>query len=417
VPAPVLILLYLVVTCLPLTLAWGQTLPPRALLDEVASGLGLLALAMLNVEFLQLGRIRLVTRRVGSDVVMRSHQVLARAALVFALLHPFLYVSPRAPQQVWDATRRLTVAHDWVSLWPGIVAWLALAGLVAMALGREAGGYRYEQWRLLHGLGAVIVAGFGVLHAIRAGRYSTDPALTWVWIAFFTVALAALGYVYLLAPLRRWRKPWRVASVTPEADRQWRVVLEPAFDRPFRYHAGQFVWLNLGRNVFSLNENPFSIASAPPAGRNLEFLIKELGDFTRQIGAVAPGTRAWVEGPHGHLTADRFAAAPGIALIGGGVGLAPLLAILRELHANNDPRPRVLLYGNRTAEQIAYRAELDTLAGDGLTEVEYVLSEPPDNWHGATGMVDAALLRRHFGRPDRDGWAARRRCWLPSKTA
>ena len=55
---------------------------------------------------------------------------------------------------------------------------------------------------------------------------------------------------------------------------------------------------------FGFRENPFSIASAPSAGREVQFLIKELGDFTATIGQVEPGTRAWLEAPHGHL--DRI---------------------------------------------------------------------------------------------------------------
>ncbi|MCR9114449.1 MAG: iron reductase, partial [Rhodobacteraceae bacterium] len=90
-PAGLLILLYLLVALLPLGLAWAQGLAPRTLWDELATGLGMVALAMLLVEFLLLGRFRTVTARVGSDVVMRAHQLLARAALVFVFLHPFLY--------------------------------------------------------------------------------------------------------------------------------------------------------------------------------------------------------------------------------------------------------------------------------------------------------------------------------------
>ena len=77
-PAGILILGYLALVLAPLGLAWAQGLAPRGVWDELASGLGLLATAMILVEFLLLGRFRAVTGRVGSDVVMRSHQLLAR---------------------------------------------------------------------------------------------------------------------------------------------------------------------------------------------------------------------------------------------------------------------------------------------------------------------------------------------------
>ncbi len=91
-------------------------------------------------------------------------------------------------------------------------------------------------------------------------------------------------------------------------------------------------------------------------------------------------------------------------LIAGGVGIAPLIGILRELAATGDPRPTVLLYGNRTEAQIVCREELQRLSETHGTEVVHVLSEPPDGWSGDTGMIDKALLRRHFGTKARRDW-------------
>lgn len=403
-PAGLLILFYLGLTLGPLALAWAQGLLPRTPWDELATGLGFLALAVVLVEFLLLGRFRLVTGRVGSDVVMRSHQLLARAALVFAVLHPFFYISPRAPAPAWDTTRQSVVDQSWHSLWPGILAWLLLGGLVAMALAKEVSGLRYQHWRLVHGLGAAVIAGFGVLHALRAGRYSADPALAAVWLGLLALALGALAHVYLIAPLLRLRRPWRVREVRHEADRTWVLTLAPDFRGRLPYRAGQFAWLNVGKPVFSLDENPFSIASAPSAGPEVEFLIKEQGDSTRRTGEIAPGTRAWLEAPHGHLIVDKHPDAAGIALIAGGVGLAPLMGILRELHATGDTRPTALIYGNRHAGQIAYGPELDRLARDHGTELVHVLSEPPAGWTGETGLITPDLLRRQFDRPERRDW-------------
>jgi NAD(P)H-flavin reductase len=136
----------------------------------------------------------------------------------------------------------------------------------------------------------------------------------------------------------------------------------------------------------------------------VEFIIKELGDFTRTINQIKPGTRAWLEAPHGHLTHIGHEDAPGIALIAGGVGIAPLLGILRELAVTGDPRPTVLLYGNRTVAQIVCREELQRLSESHGTEVVHVLSEPPDGWRCDTGMIDETLLRRHFETEARRDW-------------
>lgn len=191
--------------------------------------------------------------------------------------------------------------------------------------------------------------------------------------------------------------------VKPLALKTWELSLKPEGHSGLKFDAGQFAWLNIGHNTFSLNENPFSISSAPAAGDSLEFVIKELGDFTGSVGQVKPGTKAYIDGPHGNLTVSGRNN-PGIALIAGGVGIAPLLGILRQLHLEKDTRPTVLVYGNRMEDQIVYRDELETLAKDHGTRIVHVLSEPPNAWFGLMGIVDAHLLKAVFDVPEMKNW-------------
>lgn len=398
----VLILLYLALILSPLALAALQDLPPRPLLDELASGAGLVALAILLVEFVLSGRFRAISQPIGMDVTMRFHQLIARSALVLVVLHPILYTTwNRADAR--DATRQSYALVDAHGLLPGIFAFLILGGVVAMALNRSGLGYRYEVWRLLHGLGALAVAWFGVLHATRLGRYSQGDPLAQLWWGMFGLAVASLVIVYVVKPLRKLMRPWRVASVSRAADKMWQVTLSPVGHDGLKYRAGQFAWVNFGHNAAGLSENPFSIASAPSAGPEVSFVIKELGDSTRQIGSLAPGTRAYLDAPHGHMTiAGRTE--PGIALIAGGVGIAPMLGILREMRATGDTRPSVLLYGNRHPGQIALPDDLDAFARDLGTEIVHVLSEPPPAWTGLTGYPDRRMLQDLFGTPERRQW-------------
>lgn len=263
-------------------------------------------------------------------------------------------------------------------------------------------GYRYEVWRFLHGIGAILVSGFGVLHATRAGRYSEASPLWLFWWALFALAVLSLVYVYVLKPLAQFRRPWRVASVERTAERIWQVTLTPEGHDGLSYAAGQFAWVNFGHAPFSLSENPFSISSGPSTGRDVSFLIKELGDSTSRLAMLQPGTRTFLDAPFGNLTV-RGHDAPGIALIAGGVGVAPMLGILREKEATGDTRPAMLIYANRHPGQIACRDDLDRFESRG-TEVIHVLSEPPPGWQGETGFVDADLIARYFDNPQRKDW-------------
>ncbi|PXX89560.1 hypothetical protein DIT71_13595 [Marinobacter vulgaris] len=394
-----LIVAYLVAVTLPLVLSSLVGGPPRQFHQELASGLGILAFSMILVEFILSGRFKTISNGVGLDVTMRFHQIMARTALVFALLHPFLYQgTPSGGPRPWDPTRQLTLTTDFSPLSTGIAAYLLLAGLVVMAIGRTQLGYKYETWRLLHGVGALLIAVLLLHHTVYAGRYGSQPVMTWWWLTMTGVAVGSLLTVYLLVPLRQKARSWRVASVVQLTPKQWELTVEPVGHRGLNYRAGQFVWLNVGHSPFSMKENPFSISSAPAAGPELSFMIKELGDFTRTISQIKTGTVAYLDGPYGNLSVDGRVE-PGVALIAGGVGLAPLLGILRQLRLTGDSRKHKLIYGNRVIDQIAYREEL------GEEGVVYVLSEPPEHWHGEAGFIDGGLVDRVFSEREFSEWA------------
>ncbi len=404
-PALLLVALYLAVLVAPLALAWLAGMPRRPLLDELSSGMALLAFAVLLVEFVLSGRFRPITGRIGMDVTMRLHQRAARWIVALILLHPFLYTTPiPAHPPPWDVTAQSYLRLDGATLASGGLAWLLLIVLVVTAVARDSLPYRYETWRLGHGLGAALVAGLTAHHALAAGRYSAAPDLAAFWLGLLGLALASLIFVYLVSPLLRLRRPFEVLSVRPVAERTWELAIARKDRKPYVFRAGQFVWLNVGHTPFSLHENPFSISSAPARAERVEFLIKEAGDFTRSVPAIRPRTRAWIDGPHGGLVAPG-PEVPGIGLIAGGVGVAPLLSILRQLRAEGDTRPVALLYGNRLEAQIVYRDELDRLAAETPTHVTHVLGEPPEAWDGAVGLIDGAAIARAFDPfPDASRW-------------
>jgi len=393
-----LIIAYLAVVLLPLVVSWIVGGPPRSFFQELASGLGILAYSIILVEFVLSGRFKSISNGIGMDQTMRFHQMIARSALLFALLHPFLYDgSPSGGQRPWDPTRQLTLTTDFAALSSGIAAFLLLPSLVLFAIYRTQLDFKYEAWRLMHGLGAVLIAVLLWHHTVYAGRYGSQTIMTWLWLALSGVSVGSLLYVYLIVPLLEKRRAWRVACVTQLTPKQWELTVAPDRHAGLDYTAGQFAWLNVGHSSFSLRENPFSISSAPASGSEVSFMIKELGDFTRTIGQIEPGTVAYLDGAYGSLSVDGRKE-PGVALIAGGIGIAPLLSILRQMRLTRDARKVKIIYGNRRIEQIAYRDELD---GE---DVCYVLSEPRESWQGETGLIGPDLLDRVFTQEEIKEW-------------
>ena len=181
---------YLFAVTLPLILSLLLGGPPRQFHQELASGLGILAFSMILAEFVLSGRFRVISNGVGLDRTMRLHQIVARVALVFALLHPLLYQgTPSGGPRPWDPSRQLTLTTDFSALSTGILAYLLLAALVVMAIGRKPLGYKYETWRLLHGVLALLIAVLLLHHTVTAGRYGSHPVMTWLWLLMTVLSL------------------------------------------------------------------------------------------------------------------------------------------------------------------------------------------------------------------------------------
>jgi predicted ferric reductase len=124
--------------------------------------------------------------------------------------------------------------------------------------------------------------------------------------------------------------------------------------------AGQFFLLRFLRRDRWWKAHPFSLSAALD-GRSLRFTIKALGDDTAALRHIPVGTPVMAEGPYGAFTAAR--AKPGrVALIGGGIGIAPIRALLEEMP--HPPGDVAVLYRARRREDAVLLDELAELARD-----------------------------------------------------
>jgi predicted ferric reductase len=170
-------------------------------------------------------------------------------------------------------------------------------------------------------------------------------------------------------------------------------VLEPVGHEGFRFAPGQFAWIKLAHSPFTLEEHPFSFSSSAERTGRLEFGIKALGDFSSAVGEIPVGTRAFLDGPHGAFSIDRYPAV-GYVFVAGGVGITPFISFLRTMADRNDPRPVLLIYADKSWRDVAYREELAELESTLDLEVVYVLEEAPDDWEGETGFITGELLEQ-----------------------
>lgn len=93
------------------------------------------------------------------------------------------------------------------------------------------------------------------------------------------------------------------------------------------------------------------------------------------------------------FTSDYYPHAPGFVFIAGGVGIAPIMSMLRTLADRKDPRSVRLVYGNRIWEEVLLREEIERLRPLLRLEVVYVLQESPPEWTGVQGLLSETVLR------------------------
>jgi len=139
-----------------------------------------------------------------------------------------------------------------------------------------------------------------------------------------------------------------------------------------RLHArgGQFfLWRFLTRGRWWAS-HPFSLSAAPD-GRSLRLTVKDVGDFTGCMGAIAPGTRVVAEGPFGVFT-DAARRRDKVALIAGGIGITPIRALLEDMPPGLDI---ALIYRVVRAEDVVFRHELDALARERGVTLAYVVGD------------------------------------------
>ena len=113
------------------------------------------------------------------------------------------------------------------------------------------------------------------------------------------------------------------------------------------------------------------------------------------MGEIEPGTRAYLDGPYGAFSSERRQGA-GYVLIAGGVGISPMMSMLRTMDELDEPRPITLFYGSPSWDEVIYADELEQLSQRLDLNVIHVLEQPPEDWTGETGFITSEILTRHL---------------------
>ncbi|MGF1567752.1 MAG: ferric reductase-like transmembrane domain-containing protein [Nodosilinea sp.] len=383
---------YLLICLMPLAVALAYPAPSRQdFWVDFSVALGFIGLAMMMLQFVLTARVNRIEASYGIDILLQFHRFTSLAAFLMVVVHPMLLFV------VQPETRQLLVFSQ--APWRArmaVIATLAFFIMVVTTIWRRPLKIPYELWRALHSVLAVVAVGFGFGHAVGVGNYLSLFWKMMLWSGMGLIALWLILYVRLIKPWLMTQKPYLVEEVIPQRGNVWTLALRPQGHDGFAFEPGQFAWLTLGVHPINMREHPFSMSSCADRRDRIEFGIKALGDFTGCIKDVKPGTKAYLDGPYGVFTTERYPDSAGFVLIAGGIGITPIYSILLTAIERRDDRPFLLIYSAASWEDVTYRETLEAMKADLDLTIIYVLRHGHEGWDGETGYVDQQLLERYI---------------------
>jgi NAD(P)H-flavin reductase len=159
-------------------------------------------------------------------------------------------------------------------------------------------------------------------------------------------------------------------------------------EEPISFLPGQFMLVTIP----GVGECAFTPSSDHKQTATLEFTIMRAGSVTGRIHQLKAGDLVGLRGPYGKPYPLQDYHGKDIYVIGGGVGLAPLRALLYGLNHEIDKLNKVeVRFGSRTPDDICYRADLPNWQKRKKTNLVISVDTAAPGWTGNVGLVTTIL--------------------------
>lgn len=336
----------------------GSLAAPGGLLTAAGRLAGFTGAYLMLIMVVLVARLPWLEVSAGQDRLISWHRRIAPWAFGLIGAHVVLITLGYARAAQVGVLRQLWV---FLTSYPDLLAAIAgfcllvMAGLTSIRLARRR--LKYETWWVVH-LYVYLGLALAFAHQIVTGvPFIGHPLTRAVWIAIWAGTAGMVLLFRVVQPVwRSVRHQLRVVEVRDEAPGVVSVICQGRRLDRLAVSGGQFfLWRFLTRDLW-WQAHPYSL-SALPQPPYLRVTIKGLGDQSRAVGRLRPGTRVAVEGPYGAFT--RHACSRGrVVLIGAGVGITPLRALLEDLPAWTDV---VVIVRASSARDLIHRDEVEAL--------------------------------------------------------
>nr|NLI50896.1 oxidoreductase [Propionibacterium sp.] len=286
---------------------------------------GLVATASVVLMLWLSARVPVIDRAIGQDRAIALHARLGQVTFGGLVAHGLFLVAGYAL-----ADGRGPVA-EFLDLW-GVgdftLAVAAIGLLAAVSASSVVAARRklpFEAWHAIHLLSYAAVLA-SLPHQFSMGGLFASGVAHWcwvaVWLATFGVLLAFRIFTPLFASIEH---RLVVSSVVRTGDVATITMTGRRLDRLGAAAGQYFHWRFLARGLW-WHQHPFSL-SAAPRGDTLRISVRNLGAGSAALLDVAPGTPVAFEGPYG-IFSDAARTADDVVLVGIGIGIAPVRAVL-----------------------------------------------------------------------------------------
>lgn len=376
---------FFAIVSVPVVIAmWPVATPqPKPVLRNFASALGYVGVSMIGALFVLGARFPKATAQFGVDAVFHFHRWFALLSVPVILAHIVIVAALGEVQSFNPLVARGSLTAGGIALlvFVFLAAWSLLRRRLTQYKDRANPRTRhwpseYDHWRRGHALLAP-AAYLLLLWHVLAKAPSLHGAPRWLaWTAFAVLPIGLVIWVRFVRPTHRVNRRWVVESVRQEAaPGACTVRLKAKGRKPLCFMPGQFIWMTMRDSPYMMREHPFSIASAtgPRGTTAIELTIDTTrGDFTHTVADLKKDEVVWIDGPHGRFTTHKRPQADAYVLIAGGIGIAPIMSILRSAAAEPavtvEGRPMgdwpyVLFYFTKASRPALFGEELEALKG------------------------------------------------------
>jgi predicted ferric reductase len=362
------------------------------LMHEVATSLAFAAYAIMALQPVLASRWKWIERPFGFDVVIRFHRYMGVFVVLLLLCHP--------PGMAFGGAGMgllTNIIQPW-NVWVGRVVLILLILQVVISVEYARLGMTFEQWRRSHNVLAVLILTGAFIHSWWTAYDLGPMPMQALWLALFGLTIFAYVHHKVLERRCLQRRPYRVVGVEQETHNVWTVKFAPPEgEKIYDYQPGQFHFITLLRSDgLPVEEHHWTISSSPTNKDFISSTIKESGDFTSTIGKTKVGETALLQGPFGRFCYTLYPEDKDFVFIAGGIGITPLMSMIRHMRDTSKDANVLLIYANRTEKDIAFRDELAQIEAGSTPRLKviHVVSNPEAGWTGESGRLDRDKLAR-----------------------